>query len=219
MLAIIAIDAAYSVRPLVWSRRTYAAPLVLPLVYAALPFVMGVSAAGRLPDAADGVMVAGFYLLFLSRIILKDFRDRAGDRAFGKVTFLLKHGKRAVVVMSRAALLAGGVMVVCSLAEPPAIAFILALYLLVALWALQRLGRAGDLINELVSIALFAKAGNAFLLTVLACLVLRSNGTPVPTQVALLAVITLLLGANLVMFVRFPKLPRLAAPEPPKLLR
>ena len=218
MLAILAIDTAYSVQPLVLSRRAYIAPLVLPLVYAVLPFVMGVVASGHRPGLLDAGFLAGFYLLFLSRIILKDFRDRAGDRQFGKLTFLLARGKKAVLLVSLAALCLGGALVLTSLRAPVAISVLLVAYLAVATWALRRVARAQDIINEMVSIGLFAKAGNAFLLSVLAYMITRSSGASLASQESALALLALLFGANLAMFVRFPKLARLPAPIPPKLL-
>jgi 4-hydroxybenzoate polyprenyltransferase len=162
--------------------------------------------------------MAGFYLLFLSRIILKDFRDRAGDRKFGKLTFLLRYGKKAVLAVSVTALGLGGSLVVASLHASYFVSSLLISYLAVAVWALYRIGLARDIINEMVGIGLFAKAGNAFLLSILAYMILRSSGATQSGQVGALALLALLMMANLVMFIRFPKFARLSAPKPQKLL-
>jgi 4-hydroxybenzoate polyprenyltransferase len=218
MLAILAIDSAYSLKPFVLSRRTHVAPLVLPLVYAVFPFAIGVVASGQYPGVSDVSFMAGFYLLFLSRIILKDFRDRAGDRKFGKLTFLLRYGKKAVLAVSVTALGLGGSLVVASLHASYFVSSLLISYLAVAVWALYRIGLARDIINEMVGIGLFAKAGNAFLLSILAYMILRSSGATQSGQVGALALLALLMMANLVMFIRFPKFARLSAPKPQKLL-
>ena len=46
-------------------------------------------------------------MLFVARIVLKDFRDREGDALYGKPTLLLRFGKDATCAVSLAALLAG----------------------------------------------------------------------------------------------------------------
>src|SRR5215210_5764384 len=50
------------------------------------------------------------------RIILKDFRDREGDAAYGKPTFLLTYGKRATCLASLGAICAGDALLIASLA-------------------------------------------------------------------------------------------------------
>jgi 4-hydroxybenzoate polyprenyltransferase len=68
-------------------------------------------------------------LLFAGRIILKDFRDREGDAAFGKPTFLLKYGKRATCLASLCALCAGDALLVAALADRWWLAALLQLYI------------------------------------------------------------------------------------------
>jgi 4-hydroxybenzoate polyprenyltransferase len=60
--------------------------------------------------------MAALYLLFAGRIVLKDFRDRVGDAAYGKPTFLLLYGKRATCLVSAGAICAGDALLVAALA-------------------------------------------------------------------------------------------------------
>src|SRR5690606_18864921 len=103
---------AYSLGPLRISYRTYAAPLALAVAYVAVPYTLGVVASGERPGAADAGLYAALYLLFLARINLKDFRDRAGDAAYGKPTLLLRYGKNATCAVSAVALWAGTAVLV-----------------------------------------------------------------------------------------------------------
>ena len=58
-------------------------------------------------DRADLVLVAGLYLGFVGRILLKDFRDVAGDALYGKRTFLVRHGRRATCTFAAVGWLLG----------------------------------------------------------------------------------------------------------------
>jgi 4-hydroxybenzoate polyprenyltransferase len=91
---------AYSVRPLQLSRRGGVAPLLLPLGYVALPYLLGYGLVGwEIPQRGILLLIA-LYLQFMGRIILKDYRDVKGDATYGKQTFLLKFGNRAVCMVS-----------------------------------------------------------------------------------------------------------------------
>ncbi|HUD11412.1 MAG TPA: UbiA family prenyltransferase [Candidatus Saccharimonadia bacterium] len=219
MLAIVCLDTAYSVKPFIISRRTYVAPLMLPLVYVVFPYILGVAVEGSHVSLSDLLFIAGCYLLFLGRIILKDFRDRAGDRKFGKLTFLLRHGKVSVLISSAGAITLGGLATLVTLRAPAAITAILVTFLLAVLWALYRISRARDLFNELVGIGLLAKAGNAYLLSMLSLLILRSSDSNISQVYTAVVLIGVLLGANIILYLKYPKLARLDAPTPPKLLR
>ena len=97
----LAISAAYS---LSLSKRGAVASLVLPACYVATPYLLG---AGVRPD---WTLLAGLYVGFIGRILLKDFRDLQGDALFGKRTFLVRHGRRATCAFSACCWVAGGAL-------------------------------------------------------------------------------------------------------------
>jgi 4-hydroxybenzoate polyprenyltransferase len=95
-----ALNVSYSIKPFQVSRRGGVAPLILPLGYVALPFFLGYELTTSHWTMLAFGLVAAFYLQFLGRIILKDYRDVKGDKAHGKLTFLLRHGNAAVCMVS-----------------------------------------------------------------------------------------------------------------------
>lgn len=100
-LALLLLNAAYSLPPLQISRRGALAPLLLPLGYIILPFYSGYMLTSNAYFLTITLtLVAAYYLHFMGRIILKDYRDVKGDKQYGKLTFLLKHGNTAVCITS-----------------------------------------------------------------------------------------------------------------------
>ncbi len=95
----------YSNKPARISRRGGLAPLLLPLGYVFLPFSLGYLSVTSGISSEALFVLGGLYLHFLSRIILKDYRDVKGDKAFGKKTFLLNRGNRAVCLASGSSLI------------------------------------------------------------------------------------------------------------------
>jgi 4-hydroxybenzoate polyprenyltransferase len=91
----VVIGALYSLPPARLSYRTFLAPLTLVVAYVGIPYWAGVVVVGESLQTTDLPLLTALYLLFAGRIILKDFRDREGDAAFDKPTFLLKYGKKA----------------------------------------------------------------------------------------------------------------------------
>ncbi|MDR3359771.1 MAG: UbiA family prenyltransferase [Bifidobacteriaceae bacterium] len=62
------------------------------------------------PDlVAYGLAVVSMYVIFVGRVFLKDIRDEVGDRATGKLTFTVRHGRRAAIVWSAVTTVAGTV--------------------------------------------------------------------------------------------------------------
>ena len=82
------------------SRRGAVASLVLPALFVAVPFLVGLFEVRTDVRRADLVLLAGLYLGFVGRILLKDFRDLAGDTLYGKRTFLVRHGRRATCLFA-----------------------------------------------------------------------------------------------------------------------
>lgn len=107
-IAALAVSAAYSLR---LSGRGAVASLVLPACYVATPYLLGLYGAGATPRPEDLLLLAGLYVGFIGRILLKDFRDVRGDALFGKRTFLVRHGRRATCAFSACCWVAGGALI------------------------------------------------------------------------------------------------------------
>ena len=82
---------AYSFPPIRISYRGVLAPLMLPLGYVGYPLAVGFVLTNSQFTWQWVLLFAGLYALFVSRVMLKDFRDVAGDKKYGKLTFLLRH--------------------------------------------------------------------------------------------------------------------------------
>ena len=167
----LAVGIAYSLPPLRVSYRTWLAPLLLSVAYVPVPFALGAVAAGRDLGGAAGLVTA-LSLLFLARILLKDYRDRAGDERYGKPTLLLRFGSTVTCAASLAALAAANVLLAVALRPPPGLAVPLEALLVGVAVLLRRLHHARDSREEQNAIGLGARLGNGILLCLLAWLVL-----------------------------------------------
>ncbi len=94
------VSAGYSLGPVRIADRGVVASLVLPACYVAVPFLLATFSVRPSMGWRQGGLLAGLYLGFIGRIVLKDFRDVRGDALFGKRTFLVRHGRRPTVVFS-----------------------------------------------------------------------------------------------------------------------
>jgi 4-hydroxybenzoate polyprenyltransferase len=177
------VSQVYSARPVRLSYRIAGAPLALGVAYVLVPNSLGIDAArGDLQDAAS-TFTGGLFLLFSARIVLKDFRDRAGDAQFGKPTLLLRYGKTATCALSGAALLLADAVLTVALGS--ALALLLQPFVLAIAWMLCRLWRAEEQHTEQVAIGIGARMGNGLLLTMLAWLIVDASGASVLQTVAL----------------------------------
>jgi 4-hydroxybenzoate polyprenyltransferase len=172
--AALLVSQTYSARPVRLSYRAAGAPLALGVAYVLVPYALGIVAARGGIAHAGGRLPVALFLLFAARIVLKDFRDRAGDALFGKRTILLRFGKTATCAVSCAALAAADVML--ALALEPVLAMLLQPFVAAVAWMLWRLRSAGEPVAEQVAIGLGARMGNGLLLTVLAWLVVAGGG-------------------------------------------
>jgi 4-hydroxybenzoate polyprenyltransferase len=117
-----ALSAAYSLPPTRLARRGAVASLLLPACYVAVPFLLGLLAVR--PDTrpsirpGDLALLAGLYLGFIGRILLKDFRDVRGDALFGKRTFLVRHGRRWTCGLSACCWVAGTAVIMAAVRQP-----------------------------------------------------------------------------------------------------
>jgi 4-hydroxybenzoate polyprenyltransferase len=166
---------AYSAPPARFSYRTYLAPSVLGIAYVLVPYALGLVAAHADVSGEDVLFAGALYALFLARINLKDFRDRAGDALYGRPTLLLRFGKTATCAVSLLAL-AGGYALLLAAAPPSLVLRVLVTIFAVAIARqLFTLWRSPEGHDEQVAIGLGAKMGNGLLLLVLAWLVLDAQ--------------------------------------------
>jgi 4-hydroxybenzoate polyprenyltransferase len=183
----LAVSYAYSVGPIRLSHRWTLAPIALALAYVALPYALGVAIAGNGWDGRDVPLVAGLFVLFVARIVLKDFRDRLGDAAFGKPTLLLRLGKRATCLVSVTGGALGTTVLIAGLHAPIQVTAMLAVCGVGIEWMLIRLANTDDPRWEQVAIGVAARAGNGLLILALAFLLLKADGADQRTIVAILA--------------------------------
>ena len=182
MLSLV-IGVLYSLPPVKLSYRTFLAPMTLAVAYVGVPYWLGVVVVGERLGSQDLPLMASLYLLFVSRIILKDFRDREGDAAYGKPTFLLKYGKRTTCLASFMSLCMGDALLVFSLAERWWLALLLQPYVVSVMLMLRRLYRVSNRKDEQLSIGVGARMGNGLLTTLLGALVLANAGADRTTQI------------------------------------
>jgi 4-hydroxybenzoate polyprenyltransferase len=169
----LAVSQAYSAWPVRLSYRLAGAPIALGVAYVVVPYALGLIAAqGTLRHAAS-TFTCGLFLLFVARIVLKDFRDRAGDALYGKPTILLRFGKATTCALSAVALTAADVVLASAVGL--SLAVLLQPFVAAIAWMLWRLWRAADGLTEQVAIGIGARVGNGLLLTMLAWLVVRES--------------------------------------------
>jgi 4-hydroxybenzoate polyprenyltransferase len=205
MLLSVAIGALYSLPPARLSYRTFLAPLTLAVAYVGIPYWAGVVVVGESLQTTDLPLLTALYLLFAGRIILKDFRDREGDAAFGKPTFLLKYGKKSTCLASLCALSAGDALLIASLADRWWLAALLQLYIVSIAIMLFRLYRVRSSKDEQLSIGVGARMGNGLLVTLLGTLILSNQGADWTTQFIFGLALTALYTLNFIDFLRHPE--------------
>ena len=172
----LAIGVAYSLPPARLSYRTWLAAVALAAGYVLVPFGLGALATGRQFVSADGWLAGALFALFLARIVLKDYRDRRGDAAYGKPTLLLRFGTGVTCAVSLCALVAGNVLLLVALRPPLLVALALETFVVGIAVLLRSLHAAIDERAEQVAIGLGARLGNGLLLSVLSWLVLAGEG-------------------------------------------
>jgi 4-hydroxybenzoate polyprenyltransferase len=212
MLLSLAINVAYSLRPLQLSYRTFAAPLLLAVAYVAIPYGVGLSAVGDAFSGVDAVLLAALYLLFLARINLKDFRDRAGDALYGKPTLLLRFGKRATCAVSFVSLALGSVLlcVATALLGSAWMIAAVAVYGTAIALLLRRLSQADEPTEEQACIIVGARLGNGLLTSLLAVRVLALNGADPMAQALMVALVGAAAFSNLRFLTTVPDALRLS---------
>jgi 4-hydroxybenzoate polyprenyltransferase len=201
----LAIGVTYSLPPARLSYRTWLAPLALAAAYVLVPYGLGAIAAGRTLVVTDAWLASALFALFLARIVLKDYRDRAGDAAYGKPTLLLRFGSGATCAVSLGALVAGNVLLLAALRPPLLVALALETFFVGVALLLRRLHAAADGRDEQVGIGLGARLGNGVLLCVLAWLVLGGDGASDGARAAFAWALAALFGASVVALAARPE--------------
>lgn len=186
----IVLNAAYSVEPLRLSRRGLLAVVLLPLGYVALPFLVGVLSVqpGLGPHGFE--ILVGLYVAFMGRIVLKDFRDEAGDRLFGKRTFLIRQGRHRTCVFSAACWLAGSGALIVLAPLPAAVVTVFLAYLACVGHGLYLLGRSEDCAADEAIIGGIAQIGRAMCISVLAHLTMAAEGWSTTDQTVVHVLVT-----------------------------
>jgi 4-hydroxybenzoate polyprenyltransferase len=187
-----AFNAAYSLRPVRLSARGVLAPILLPVGFVAVPFLVAFSSTGASPTGRDWWLLAALWVGFTGRIVLKDFRDVIGDGLYGKRTFLVRHGAWATCAFSATCWLASIATLVALVGlDPTAVALVA--FLGCALLALRLLGHEQGFIAQQVEIGAVAAAGRGVVTVVLAHLVLSAEGWEGAPRVAVLAAVSLVM--------------------------
>ena len=184
------LSAAYSLPPTRLSARGAVASLVLPAGYVAVPFLVGLFAVRPGFTADDAVLLAGLYVGFIGRILLKDFRDVVGDAQFGKRTFLVRHG-RAVTCKAAAAAWVLGLFALAGVRDlSPALVAVHLACVGAALTLLRLLAQDRGARRDEWLISAIAVLGRGMVVTVIAHLAMTDKGLPVLA----VAAITLAIG-------------------------
>ena len=188
----LAISAAYS-----WqlSRRGAVASLVLPALFVAVPFLVGFYEVDADLDRRDVVLVAGLYLGFVGRILLKDFRDVAGDTLYGKRTFLVRYGRRATCAFAAVGWLLGPLCLLGVRGLTPALVVVQAAFVVAALALLRALAHDGGPRRDESIISAMAIVGRGVVVCIIAHLGMVDEGwASWQTSAMTVALATLTLG-------------------------
>jgi len=211
----LALSAGYSVRPVRLADRGAVASMLLPACYVAVPYLVGLLAARPSVHRADLVLLAGLYLGFIGRILLKDFRDVRGDALFGKRTFLVRHGRRPTCALSGGCWVAGSVVLLAGLRPAaPALVAGYAAAAAVALWLLRELAGDPGPRREERLVSAIAIVGRGQLLALLAQLSMRQAGWPALAAAAVIAALAAIVAGQARAMLHYgPVTPRVVLPE------
>jgi len=181
----------YSVGPARLAARGAIASMSLPAGYVAVPYLLGLLAARGSVRLGDLPLLGGLYVGFVGRILLKDFRDVAGDALFGKRTFLVRHGRRRTCAASAVCWVVGSVSLLGVRHPTPALVAAQVAWVVVAIGLLRALGVDGGHRRDERLISAIAIVGRGMLLTLLAHLGTTAARWPAAGATAVLAGILL----------------------------
>src|SRR3989344_6737110 len=160
VLAAMGLSYIYSMPPIKISHRGFFAPLLLPINYVLLPFLIVASLHPGGWDRQVGVLLFGLYVSFIGRIILKDFRDVKGDSMYGKRTFLLTYGARKTCQVAGIAWLIGDVLI-SSLFIRSDLLLVLLLqpFIISIVFTIYRLSLEKSMVRQLILVSLVGRLG------------------------------------------------------------
>jgi len=177
------LNAAYSIPPVRLAERGGVATALLPLGYVVVPYLVAAFSVGPTLSRRGLLLLAGLYLCFAGRIILKDFRDVEGDAKFGKNTFLLRHGARATCLASAILWLAGAAVLPFLVPARSPVLPAFALLLGSVLYGLRRLASTIDRSEQITTIGCIAMVGRGMTVILLAHFSIVEKGWPYEAQV------------------------------------
>lgn len=196
----LALSMAYSLRPVRLAERGAVASLLLPAGYVATPFLVGLFSVRTSVTAKDVALLAGLYVGFIGRILLKDFRDVRGDALFGKRTFLVRYGRRWTCIASGIAWTVGSFALVGVRNPTPALLAAQVAWVVLALVFLRRLAADLGARRDEHVISAIAIVGRGMVLTVIAHLGMTDAGwSVVRINAVTLALLAVLAGQALTM--------------------
>jgi 4-hydroxybenzoate polyprenyltransferase len=209
------VSTGYSLRPVRLADRGAVASLVLPACYVAVPYLLGILAGAR-HDAGHPrplLLLAGLYLGFIGRILLKDFRDMRGDALFGKRTFLVRHGRGWTCVFSGCCWAAGTCVILLSLHRlTAALAITETACAAGALALLAALSKDRGARRDEAIVAAIAILGRGMMLLLLAHLSMTSTGWSAVRYDAVIAALALLTAGPAMSMARRGPVTRLVVP-------
>jgi 4-hydroxybenzoate polyprenyltransferase len=158
----------------------------------AVPFLVGLFSVRQTIGGRELVLLAGLYLTFIGRILLKDFRDVRGDAMFGKRTFLVRHGAARTCQVSAACWAAGSATMLALFPWRSLIVAAFAVLLACALDGLRRLAATDGYVAQQVVIGAIAQAGRGMGVVLLAHLTMAGKGWGPMAQGSVMVVLALL---------------------------
>lgn len=188
----LALSTAYSRPPLRLCDRGAVAALLLPSGYVAVPFLVGLFSVRPAIGSRELVLLAGLYLTFIGRILLKDFRDVRGDAMYGKRTFLVRHGASRTCQVSAACWSAGAATMLALFPWRSVVVAAFAVLLACALHGLHRLATTEGLVAQQVVIGAIAQTGRGMGIVLLAHLTMTGKGWGSTAQGLVILVLGLL---------------------------
>jgi 4-hydroxybenzoate polyprenyltransferase len=206
LLISLLINYFYSASPFKISYHPHLAPITLSLSYVLIPYLLGIVVSDSQFNDQELFFIPGLLLIFLGRIILKDFRDRKGDALYGKQTFLLKYGKTATCLLSFVSILIGNILIFFGLSTVnPIIFFILEIYFISIFIMLYKLLKVKEQEQEQIAIGIGAKMGNGFLLTMFGFFVLLEYQALIQAQILFTATTTFVFLLNFLFLLFKPE--------------
>lgn len=192
MAGMLVVDYLYSVKPVRISDRGILGPLVISLGYALYPFALGYWSLGTGADF-NWLLALGVYLGFVGRVLLKDFRDVVGDKKFGKLTFVIRHGNAMTAIVSGSFWLASLVAIYFAIQPNNAFTLILLLGFFLGVFFLRLLAKSNSILSQVQYVGYVAKIANTAVLAVIAYLLCYQEASINPAEKLILPIIVALL--------------------------